>query len=187
MIPTLAHLGLEPVKDVPILQVGGSSERASAFRTQGSHPLPELSISLRGCHIAYSSAQRILKRVTISRSVVRNAKNFLLTRRDRVKRITIVLIETTHFLKTRKEESKKLVGKYARQYNPQLEACYNAMVKLHDRVPLVTREGSEVQLKEALSRKPGTMLELDDLIDDSIVRELEKSGFIEKFIGKRLT
>lgn len=61
------------------------------------------------------------------------------------------------------------------------------MVKLHDRVPLVTREGSEVQLKEALSRKPGTMLELDDLIDDSIVRELEKSGFIEKFIGKRLT
>src|SRR5262249_62383039 len=26
-------LGLEPVKDVPILQVGGATERASAFRT----------------------------------------------------------------------------------------------------------------------------------------------------------
>jgi hypothetical protein len=51
------------------------------------------------------------------------AKNFLLTRRDTVKRITMALIETTHFLKTRKEESKKLIGKYARQYNPQfLEA-----------------------------------------------------------------
>jgi phosphoenolpyruvate carboxylase len=69
------------------------------------------------------------------------AKNFLLTRRDTVKRITMALIETTHFLKTRKEESKKLIGKYAQQYNSQfLEASYNAMVKLHDRVPLVTRE-----------------------------------------------
>ena len=54
------------------------------------------------------------------------------------------------------------------------------MVKLHDRVPLVTREGTEVQIKEALSRKPGATLKLDDLIDDSIVRELEKSGFIDK-------
>lgn len=81
----------------------------------------------------------------------------------------------------RKEESKKLIGKYARQYNPQfLEASYNAMVKLHDRVPLVTREGTEVQIKEALSRKPGATLKLDDLIDDSIVGELDKSGFIDK-------
>jgi hypothetical protein len=54
------------------------------------------------------------------------------------------------------------------------------MVKLHDRVPLVTREGTEVQIKEALSRKPGATLKLDDLIDDSIVRELDKSGFIDK-------
>jgi hypothetical protein len=45
---------------------------------------------------------------------------------------------------------------------------------------LVTREGTEVQIKEALSRKPGATLKLDDLIDDSIVRELEKSGFIDK-------
>jgi hypothetical protein len=37
------------------------------------------------------------------------------------------------------------------------------MVKLHNRVPLVTREGTEVQLKEALSRKRGAILKLDDL------------------------
>ena len=36
------------------------------------------------------------------------------------------------------------------------------MVKLHNRVPLVTREGTEVQLKEALSRKRGAILKLDD-------------------------
>jgi hypothetical protein len=53
-------------------------------------------------------------------------------------------------------------------------------VKLHDRVPLVTREGTEVQIKEALSRKPGATLRVEDIVDDGIVRELEKSGFIDK-------
>jgi hypothetical protein len=93
----------------------------------------------------------------------------------------MALIEATHFLKTRKEETKKVIAKYTRQNNPRyLEDSYVANVKLHDRVPLVTREGTEVQIKEALSRKPGVNLKVDDMVDDSIVRELEKSGFIDK-------
>ena len=93
----------------------------------------------------------------------------------------MALIEATHFLKTRKEETKKFIAKYTRQSNPQyLEDSYIANVKLHDRVPLVTREGTEIQIKEALARKPGATLRVDDIVDDSIVRELEKSGFIDK-------
>jgi NitT/TauT family transport system substrate-binding protein len=140
-------LGLEPVKDVPILQVGGSSERASAFRTGriAGFPSPPGII-----HLAQGMPHRIListadfkKRYDFPFICSVMAKNLLLTRRDTVKRITMALIETTHFLKTRKEESKKLIGKYARQYNPEfLEASYNAMVKLHDRVPMVTLEKS---------------------------------------------
>ena len=93
----------------------------------------------------------------------------------------MALIEATHFLKTRKEDTKKFIAKYTRQSNPQyLEDSYIANVKLHDRVPLVTREGAEVQIKEALARKPGATLKVEDMVDDSIVRELEKSGFIDK-------
>ena len=47
-------------------------------------------------------------------------------------------------------------------------------------MPLVTREGTDVQIKEALSRKPGAILRFEDMVDDSIVRELDKSGFIDK-------
>jgi ABC-type nitrate/sulfonate/bicarbonate transport system substrate-binding protein len=108
-------------------------------------------------------------------------KTFLATNRDTVRRLTMALIEATHFLKTRKEETKKYIAKYTRQNNPQyLEASYMANVKLHERVPLVTREGTEVQIKEALSRKPGATLKVEDMVDDSIVRDLEKSGFIDK-------
>jgi NitT/TauT family transport system substrate-binding protein len=178
-------LGLEPVKDVPILQVGGAPERAAAFRTGriAGFPSPPGII-----HLAKGMPHRIListadfqKRFDFPYICSTTTKSFLTTHRDTVKRITMALIEATQFLKTRKEESKKLIAKYSRQNNPAyLESSYVAVAKLHDRVPLVTREGTEVQIKEALARKPGASLRVEDLVDESIVRELEKSGFIDK-------
>ena len=178
-------LGLEPVKDVPILQVGGTTERAAAFRTGRivGFPSPPGVI-----HLAQGMPHRIListadfqKRFEFPFICSSTTKTFLSTRRDSVRRITMALIEATHFLKTRKEDSKKLIGKYSRQNNAAyLEASYTAMAKLHDRVPLVTREGTEAQIKEALTRKPGATLKFEELVDDSIVRELEKNGFIDK-------
>jgi len=44
----------------------------------------------------------------------------------------------------------------------------------------VTRAGVETQIKEAISRRPGARLRFEDMVDESIVRELEKSGFIDK-------
>jgi NitT/TauT family transport system substrate-binding protein len=178
-------LGLEPVKDVPILQVGGPSERAAAFRTGRivGFPSPPGTI-----HLAKGMPHRVLvttadfqKRFEFPYICSTTTRNYLATHRDIMRRLTMALIESTHFFKTRKEEAKKFIAKYTRQNDPQyLEASYTVNVKLLDRVPLVTREGTEVQIKEALSRKPGATLRLEDMVDDSIVRELEKSGFIDK-------
>jgi NitT/TauT family transport system substrate-binding protein len=178
-------LGLEPVKDVPILQVGGAPERAAAFRTGriAGFPSPPGII-----HLAKGMPHRVListadfqKRFDFPYICSTTTKAYLASNRETVKRITMALIEATQFLKTRKDESKRIIAKYSRQNNPAyLEAAYLANTKLHDRVPLVTREGTEVQIKEALARKSGATLRLDDLVDDSIVRELEKSGFIDK-------
>jgi NitT/TauT family transport system substrate-binding protein len=178
-------LGLEPVKDVPIIQVGGPSERAAAFRTGRivGFPSPPGTI-----HLAKGIPHRIMistadfqKRFDFPYICSTTTKNYLATKRDAVRRLTMALIEATHFLKTRKEETKKYIAKYTHQNDPQyLEASYVANVKLHERVPLVTREGTELQIKEALARKPGATLKVEDMVDDSIVRELDKSGFIDK-------
>src|SRR5262249_10906234 len=83
--------------------------------------------------------------------------------------------------KTHKEETKKIISKYSRITNPAyLEAAYTATAKLYDRVPLVTRPGVETQIKEATSRKPGAKLRFEDMVDESIVLELEKKGFRDK-------
>jgi NitT/TauT family transport system substrate-binding protein len=178
-------LGLEPVKDVPIMQVGGPSERAAAFRTGKiiGFPSPPGTI-----HLAKGMPHRIMistadfqKRFDFPYICSTTTKSYLASNRETMRKLTMALIEATHFLKTRKQETMKLIAKYTRQNDPQfLEASWAANVKLHDRVPLVTREGTEVQIKEALARKPGATLRVEDIVDDSIVRELEKSGFIDK-------
>ena len=38
---------------------------------------------------------------------------------------------------------------------------------------------SNDQIKEAVARKPGASLKVDEIVDEGIVRELEKSGFID--------
>ena len=178
-------LGLEPIKDVPILQVGGPSERAAAFRTGRivGFPSPPGTIHLaKGMpHRVMISTADFQKRYDFPYICSTTTKNYLASHQETMRKLTMALIEATHFLKTHKEDTKKFIAKYTRQDNPQyLEASYAANVKLHDRVPLVTRGGTEVQIKEALARKPGATLRVEDIVDDSIVRELEKNGFIDK-------
>ncbi len=178
-------LGLEPVKDVPILQVGGAPERAGAFRSGriAGFPSPPGIIQLaQGMpHRVLISTADFQTRFEFPYICATTTKSYLTGHRDTVKRVLMGLIEATHYFKTRKEESKKLIARYSKQTNPAyLEDSYNAVAKLYDKVPLVTREGTEVQIKDALARRRGASLRVDDIVDNSIVRELDKSGFIDK-------
>jgi NitT/TauT family transport system substrate-binding protein len=178
-------LGMEPDKQVPIMQVGGPAERAAAFRTGRivGFPSPPGII-----HLTKGMPFKILittadfqKRFDFPYICATTTKSYLSRQRETVKKVIMAHIEATHFFKTRKEESKKIVSKYSRITNDAyLEDAYTATAKLYDTVPLVTRAGTEVQIKEATSRKPGAQLRVEDMVDDSIVWELEKSGFIDK-------
>jgi NitT/TauT family transport system substrate-binding protein len=181
----IGGLGLEPDKQVPIMQVGGPAERAAAFRTGriAGFPSPPGVIHLtKGMPLkVLISTADFQKRFDFPFICATTTRSYLSRHRETVKKILMSLIEATHFFKTRKEESKKIVSKYSKQTNEAyLESSYLANEKLYDRVPLVTRAGTETQIKEATSRKPGAQLRIEDLVDDSIVRELEKNGFIDQ-------
>ena len=73
------------------------------------------------------------------------------------------------------------MAKFTRHSNEAfLEAAYQSSAKLFEQVPLVNREGMDVQVKDAVARKPGSTLKVDDIVDDSLVLELEKEGFIAR-------
>jgi len=187
----LRYLNLEPDKQVPIMQVGGSSERAAAFRAGriAGFPSPPGII-----HLTKGMPFRIListadfkQRFEFPYICAATTRSYLQRNRETVKRVIMAHVEAVHFVKTRKDESKKIMSKYARTSNEDyLESAYSATARLYDTVPLVTRPGVEGQIREAITtaRKPGAQLRFEDMVDESIVRELDKSGFIEKIYKK---
>jgi NitT/TauT family transport system substrate-binding protein len=186
----LKGLGLRPQEDVKILQVGGASERAAGFSRGviAGFPSPPGNVHL----IPGGLPHRILadmadlpKPYPLPFICAVTTKSYLAKKRDTVKRVLMALIEATHYFKTNKDGTQKIVAKYLRGANKAyLETSYNSTVKILERVPYSSREGMKIQLDEALKQAPGSKVTVDDLIDDSLVRELEKEGFIDRVYGK---
>ncbi|HEV8342026.1 MAG TPA: ABC transporter substrate-binding protein [Candidatus Binatia bacterium] len=186
----LKGLGLRPMEDVKILQVGGASERAAGLSRGviAGFPSPPGNVHL----IPGGLPHRILANMgdlpqpyPLPFICAVTTKSYLAKKRDTVKRTVMALIEASHYFKTNKEGTQKIVAKYLRGANkPYLESSYQSTMKMLERVPYTTREGMKIQLDEALKQTPGSKVTVDNLIDDSIVRELEKEGFIDKVYGK---
>jgi len=185
----LKGLGLKPMEDVKILQVGGASERAAGFSRGviAGFPSPPGNVHL----IPGGLPHRILadmadleKPYKLPFICAVTTKSYLAKKRDTVKRILMALIEASHYFKTNKEGTQKIVAKYQRSANKAyLDSSYQSTVKIIERVPYTTREGMKIQLDDALKQTPASKVTVDNLIDDSIVRELEKEGFIDKVYG----
>jgi NitT/TauT family transport system substrate-binding protein len=186
----LKGLGLKPMEDVKILQVGGASERAAGFSRGviAGFPSPPGNVHL----IPGGLPHRILadmadleKPYKLPFICAVTTKSYLAKKRDVVKRILMALIEASHYFKSNKAGTQKIVAKYQRSANKAyLESSYQSTVKILERVPYTTREGMKIQLDDALKQSPGSKVTVDSLIDDSIVRELEKEGFIDKVYGR---
>jgi NitT/TauT family transport system substrate-binding protein len=187
----LKGLGLRPMEDVKILQVGGASERAAGFSRKiiAGFPSPPGNVYL----IPGGLPHRVLanmadqaKPYPLPFICAVTTKSYLAKNRPVVKRAVMALIETAHFFKNNKEATQKIVAKYLRGANKEyLESSYQSTAKFLERVPYTTREGMKIQLDDALKLNPGSKTTLDSLIDDSVVREIEKEGFIDRVYGKR--
>jgi hypothetical protein len=76
--------------------------------------------------------------------------------------------------------------KYFPIANPAyLEDNYSATVRILERVPYVTHPGMENLIQEARRTHPAIKVTVNELVDDTIVQELERDGFIDMVYGKK--
>jgi NitT/TauT family transport system substrate-binding protein len=187
----LKGLGLRPMEDVKILQVGGASERAAGFSRGviAGFPSPPGNVNLipGGLpHRILADMADLKKPYPLPFICAVTTKSYLAKNRSVVKRVMMALVEASHYFKTNKVGAQKIVAKYLRGANKAyLDSSYDSTAKILERVPYTTREGMKIQLDEALKQNPGSKVTVDSLIDDSIVRELEKEGFIDRVYGNR--
>ena len=186
----LKGLGLRPMEDVKILQVGGASERAAGFSRGviAGFPSPPGNVHLipGGLpHRVLADMADLKKPYPLPFICAVTTKSYLAKNRSIVKRVMMSLIESSHYFKTNKAGTQKIVAKYLRAANKAyLDASYNSTAKIIERVPYTTREGMKIQLDEALKQSTASKVTADSLIDDSIVRELEKEGFIDRVYSR---
>ena len=187
----LKGLGLRPMEDVKILQVGGASERAAGFSRGviAGFPSPPGNVNLipGGLpHRILADMADLKKPYPLPFICAVTTKSYLAKNRSVIKRVMMALIEASNYFKTNREGAQKIVAKYLRGANKgYLDSSYESTVKIIERVPYTTREGMKIQLDEALKLNPGSKVTVDSLIDDSIVRELEKEGFIDRVYGRQ--
>jgi ABC-type nitrate/sulfonate/bicarbonate transport system substrate-binding protein len=183
-------IGLKPGEDVNIIQVGGAAERAAGFSRGliAGFPSPPGNVHLipGGLpHRVLADMADFQKPYALPFICAVTTKTYLAKNRPVVKRGVMALVEATHYFKTNKPGAQKIVSKHLRGANKgYLETSYRSTAKILERVPYTTREGMKIQLEDALKQNPASKVTVDSLIDDSIVRELEKKGFIDKIYGK---
>lgn len=186
----LKGLNLRPMEDVKILQIGGASERAAGFSRGiiAGFPSPPGNVHLipGGLpHRVLADMADLPKPYPLPFICAVTTKSYLAKNRSVVKRVVMALIEASHYFKTNREGTQKIVAKYLRGANKAyLDSSYQSTTKIIERVPYTSREGMKIQLDDALKQTPGSKVTVDNLIDDSIVRELEKEGFIDRVYGK---
>ncbi len=158
----LKGLGLRPMDDVKILQVGGASERAAGFSRGliAGFPSPPGNVHLipGGLpHRILANMSDLKKPYPLPFICAVTTKSYLAKNRSVVRRVMMSLIEASHYFKTNKEGAQKVVAKYLRGANKAyLDSSYESTAKILERVPYTTREGMKIQLDDALKQTPGS-------------------------------
>jgi ABC-type nitrate/sulfonate/bicarbonate transport system substrate-binding protein len=181
--------GLEPGKDVALIQVGSSPDIVTALANgivdSGMMSVPYLFVARRlglreladlsGSGVRYAQAALVAKR------------SFLKEKQDVVGRFIKGLIEATRFLKTRPAEGMRVLGRYTRTDDQDiLKQAYDYHVqRLLSRVPDIRPDDVRLLLEEAALTNPKARgANPQDFIDEGPVRDVVRSGFVDRLYGK---
>lgn len=184
----LRKAGLDPDKDVPLLQLGGQPELAAAMETRRIFAAPMTPPALQKALKAGARIQIPPKTIGLSFPhvgiVVR--KTYLAARRQTVKNFIAGYSEGVAMLHKDKEGSKKAIARFLKTDDAEsLEASWQFGIDVIERIPNLDPEMFKLVLGErARTRPEASKAKPEQFFDDSLVRELDKEGFFKKIYAR---
>jgi len=179
--------GLNPDRDVALLQVGGDPERLASLK-QGGVDGATLS------HPAYIMAQRLgfsvlwdfYKEVDYPWSEIVSRRAIIRQDRELVINYMRAHLEGIALFKRDREFGKKVIKKSLRLDDDELAGeSYELFAKLRLAAPYPNIKGMRTSFEYvALTRPEVWNHKAEEFVDPSIVAELEKSGFIKRLYEK---
>jgi NitT/TauT family transport system substrate-binding protein len=169
-------------QDISIVQMGGLGERMVAL-TSGIVDGAVLNVDQLyqaeklGFHVLIDMRKLPLNYSTQGIVV---SREFLRGQRGVVKRFLKVYIEGIKVFKTNKELSIETLSRYIKTSDREVLAkTYEFYREAWESAPFVRREGIQ-QALDSIPEGKNPKLNLDSLIDNSVIQELEKEGFLKE-------
>ena len=184
----LQRFGLVPDKDITFLQIGGTSTRLAALssRTVDSTILtPEFFLLAKkaGFTILVDPTQY---QIDFPQLEIITTRSFVKSRPDITTRYLRSIIEGIHLFKQEREPSIRALSKYLRiQDRETLEEVYRIYFEIYQAIPYPSASAIQTQLTWMADRDPRAKnAKPEQFIDGSVLREIEKSGFVSKLYQK---
>ncbi len=180
----LRKQGLEPGKDVTVIQTGDLFAAAAMLRSRTIVAAPFSSpTNLR----AEEAGARVLMNmgkagVYFPHDAFMARRSFINANTDLVRRFLKAYSEAVHRLFTDRELSRRAISKYARATDAKtLDTVYQYALDYVDKIPYNTREGIQEVLNQAAVRNPKAReAKPEAFYDDRFVKELDNQGFYKQ-------
>ena len=187
----LARLGLNPGKDVTIVQTGSTPERLAAMearRVTGSTLVPPATFMAqrKGFHLLADVAALGL---AYQHQGGVTTRKFLRERPDVVRNFVKSYIEAVHRLKTDRAVGMKIAAKYLRLDDKELlQKTYESSID-ENKLPAKqypTLDGLKTILDQLALKDPkAKAAKPQDFVDARFVEEFDKSGYIDSLYGRK--
>lgn len=180
----LEKSGLNPERDITMVQTGGQPETVLALLT-GKVQAAALSVpaTMRAKKANMRELLDMAKlEATIHQNGVVTTRKYLKTNEDTVRRFLRAYIEGAVLAKKDKAFAIRVMSKYlATQDRELLDDAYERVVLHLEVPPYPTVEGVSVLLRTLEKAQPKAReAKPEDFLDGRLVREIEKSGFIDR-------
>jgi len=180
----LKKFGLDPVKDVTILQLGTQPGRLQALAggsieaTLVSPPL-DLMAKKQGYQILVNLADLA---IPYPQQVIETTDRFARENPQTVKNFLKGFLEGVRYVARNKEQTKTLIAKYLNTADPEiLDATYQSYLQVTDASGYPSMEGMRNAMDEVAQRVPVVKSKKpEDFVNTSFLKELEKEGFFKQ-------
>ena len=177
---------LRPDKDVAILQLGGHPQVATALLAGKIEAgviggLALLTAQKSGAIVLTSGVE--LKAVAPSGTLAVTGR-YVQRNRDSVMRFMRAFVEATHYFKTNRDGTIRVLQKYMGGLtSEQARFLYDDFVELFEEVPVPNEKGLQAMLDRESDPKAKSFRPAD-FVDLSFLKEIDRGGLVEKLYRK---
>jgi ABC-type nitrate/sulfonate/bicarbonate transport system substrate-binding protein len=184
----LAKYGLEAIKDVPLIQLGGMPELGAALSKRTIMAAP---ISEPTAYVVRQAGIRVLadlakEDVPFMHVGLTTTRRFIKENRAHAKAFMRAHARAVHFIFTRKEETRALFAKYTKITDRgMLDGSIQYAHDFMEKVPLVKSAAFQTTLDQIAKANPrAKQAKPQQFFDNSLVQELVDEGFFTTLWGK---